>query len=89
MFPSLSSLSYYSCIYHVSFDIDIIAIMLSPVYDSVIHFLISMFYTGNPENGLTYFWITDSCPITVRAVKNKPPFEVLSLAGTIAATLQI
>ncbi|KAK4597957.1 hypothetical protein RGQ29_015467 [Quercus rubra] len=44
---------------------------------------------GNPHNGLTYFWITDSCPITVRAVKNKPPFEVLSLAGSIAATLQI
>ncbi|XP_030960963.1 ribose-phosphate pyrophosphokinase 4 isoform X2 [Quercus lobata] len=44
---------------------------------------------GNPDNGLTYFWITDSCPITVRAVKNKPPFEVLSLAGSIAATLQI
>ncbi|KAL4638972.1 hypothetical protein ACB092_03G184400 [Castanea dentata] len=44
---------------------------------------------GNPDNGLTYFWITDSCPLTVRAVKNKPPFEVLSLAGSIAATLQI
>ncbi|KAB1207859.1 Ribose-phosphate pyrophosphokinase 3, mitochondrial [Morella rubra] len=44
---------------------------------------------GNPENGLTYFWITDSCPKTVEAVKNRPPFEVLSLAGSIAATLQI
>ncbi|KAK6922268.1 Ribose-phosphate pyrophosphokinase, N-terminal domain [Dillenia turbinata] len=44
---------------------------------------------GSPENGLTYFWITDSCPLTVKEVKNKPPFEVLSLAGSIAAALQI
>ncbi|XP_071716501.1 ribose-phosphate pyrophosphokinase 4-like [Rutidosis leptorrhynchoides] len=44
---------------------------------------------GNPDNGLTYFWITDSCPLTVKEVKNKPPFEVLSLASSIAATLQI
>ncbi|KAG2701936.1 hypothetical protein I3843_06G063600 [Carya illinoinensis] len=44
---------------------------------------------GNPENGLTYFWITDSCSKTVTAVKNKPPFEVLSLAGSIAGALQI
>ncbi|OVA20787.1 Phosphoribosyltransferase domain [Macleaya cordata] len=44
---------------------------------------------GSPENGLTYFWITDSCPLTVKEVKNRRPFEVLSLAGAIAATLQI
>ncbi|XP_034703573.1 ribose-phosphate pyrophosphokinase 4-like [Vitis riparia] len=44
---------------------------------------------GCPANGLTYFWITDSCPLTVKEVKNKPPFEVLSLARSIAATLQI
>ncbi|PWA54771.1 ribose-phosphate pyrophosphokinase [Artemisia annua] len=44
---------------------------------------------GSPDNGLTYFWITDSCPLTVKEVKNKPPFEVLSLASSIAATLQI
>nr|XP_043626386.1 ribose-phosphate pyrophosphokinase 4-like [Erigeron canadensis] len=44
---------------------------------------------GHPDNGLTYFWITDSCPLTVKEVKNKPPFEVLSLASSIAATLQI
>lgn len=44
---------------------------------------------GRPENGLTYFWITDSCPLTVKHVKNKPPFEVLSLAGSIATALQI
>lgn len=44
---------------------------------------------GSPENGLTYFWITDSCPQTVQAVKNRKPFEVLSLAGPVAASLQI
>ncbi|KAM5567900.1 hypothetical protein ABKV19_015799 [Rosa sericea] len=44
---------------------------------------------GNPEQGLTYFWITDSCPTTVRDVMHNPPFEVLSLAGSIATTLQM
>ncbi|XP_071928777.1 ribose-phosphate pyrophosphokinase 4-like isoform X2 [Coffea arabica] len=44
---------------------------------------------GNPENGLSYFWITDSCPQTVKEVKNRAPFEVLSLAAVIATALQI
>ncbi|KAF6157454.1 hypothetical protein GIB67_004392 [Kingdonia uniflora] len=44
---------------------------------------------GSPENGLSYFWITDSCPLTVTQVKNRRPFEVLSLAGSIAGSLQI
>ncbi|KAL2559835.1 Ribose-phosphate pyrophosphokinase 3 [Forsythia ovata] len=44
---------------------------------------------GNPKNGMTYFWITDSCPQTVKQVKNKSPFEVLSLAAPIAAALQV
>ncbi|KAI4328183.1 hypothetical protein L6164_020561 [Bauhinia variegata] len=44
---------------------------------------------GHPENGFTYFWITDSCPLTVKEVMNKPPFEVLSLASSIAASFQI
>jgi len=44
---------------------------------------------GRPEEGLSYFWITDSCPFTVKEVKNRPPFEVISLAGSIAAALQI
>ncbi|XP_043707427.1 ribose-phosphate pyrophosphokinase 4 [Telopea speciosissima] len=44
---------------------------------------------GSPENGMSYFWITDSCPLTVKEIKNRPPFEVLSLSGSIAATLQI
>lgn len=44
---------------------------------------------GCPEEGMTYFWITDSCPLTVKEVKNRPPFEIISLAGSIAAALQI
>lgn len=44
---------------------------------------------GYPESAFTYFWITDSCPLTVQQVKNKPPFEVLSLASSISASLQI
>ncbi|KNA12007.1 hypothetical protein SOVF_129880 [Spinacia oleracea] len=44
---------------------------------------------GCPEEGMTHFWITDSCPLTVKMVKNRPPFEVISLAGSIAAALQI
>ncbi|XP_051149123.1 ribose-phosphate pyrophosphokinase 4 [Andrographis paniculata] len=44
---------------------------------------------GTPENGMSYFWITDSCPETVKQVKHKPPFEVLSLAAAIASALQI
>ncbi|KAI9074135.1 hypothetical protein K1719_043906 [Acacia pycnantha] len=44
---------------------------------------------GHPETAFTYFWITDSCPLTVKDVMNKPPFEVLSLAGSIAASLHI
>ncbi|CAN1758937.1 Ribose-phosphate pyrophosphokinase 4 [Linum perenne] len=41
------------------------------------------------EKSFDYFWITDSCPGTVKAVANKAPFEVLSLAGSIAESLQI
>lgn len=44
---------------------------------------------GSAENGFTYFWMTDSCPLTVKEVKNRLPFEVLSLASSIAASLQI
>eukprot|EP00798_Chlamydomonas_sp_ICE-L_P007354 gene7354-477_t len=39
--------------------------------------------------GFRYFWLTDSCPQTVEAVKGRAPFEVLSLASPIAAALQI
>ncbi|OIS99000.1 PREDICTED: ribose-phosphate pyrophosphokinase 4-like [Nicotiana attenuata] len=41
------------------------------------------------EKAFTYFWTTDSCPHTVKAVANKAPFEVISLAGSIADALQI
>ncbi|KAK2427971.1 ribose phosphate diphosphokinase subunit prs3 [Trifolium repens] len=44
---------------------------------------------GNPETAFTYFWITDSCPLTVKEVMHRPPFEVLSLASSISASLQI
>ncbi|XP_078149188.1 ribose-phosphate pyrophosphokinase 4-like [Carex rostrata] len=36
-----------------------------------------------------HFWITDSCPVTVKAIENRAPFEVLSLAASIADVLQI
>ncbi|KAK1299114.1 hypothetical protein QJS10_CPB14g00066 [Acorus calamus] len=42
-----------------------------------------------PSDGLSYFWITDSCPLTAKEVSGRAPFEVLSLASAIAATLQI
>ncbi|XP_068658328.1 ribose-phosphate pyrophosphokinase 4 [Aristolochia californica] len=41
------------------------------------------------NKSFTYFWITDSCPRTVKAIEGKAPFEVLSLAGSIADALQI
>ncbi|XP_027170693.1 ribose-phosphate pyrophosphokinase 4 [Coffea eugenioides] len=40
------------------------------------------------EKAFAYFWITDSCPLTVKAISDKAPFEVLSLAGSIADALQ-
>ncbi|XP_010323627.1 ribose-phosphate pyrophosphokinase 4-like isoform X2 [Solanum lycopersicum] len=46
------------------------------------------FLHKNDEKAFTYFWITDSCPVTVRAIANKAPFEVISLAGSIADALQ-
>ncbi|KAK3155086.1 hypothetical protein QOZ80_2BG0198660 [Eleusine coracana subsp. coracana] len=50
------------------------------------------FLTSNsagPGDQFAYFWITDSCPHTVKAIAQQPPFEVLSLAGSIADALQI
>ncbi|KAK4398201.1 Ribose-phosphate pyrophosphokinase [Sesamum angolense] len=41
------------------------------------------------EKAFAHFWITDSCPSTVKAIASKAPFEVLSLAGSIADALQI
>ncbi|KAG5579103.1 hypothetical protein H5410_049730 [Solanum commersonii] len=45
--------------------------------------------TDGSEKAFTYFWTTDSCPHTVKAVANNAPFEVISLAGSIADALQI
>ncbi|KMZ67876.1 putative Ribose-phosphate pyrophosphokinase [Zostera marina] len=42
-----------------------------------------------PENPFAFFWVTDSCPVTVQAILDKKPFEVLSLAGSISEALQI
>uniref|UniRef100_N1QUW4 Ribose-phosphate pyrophosphokinase 4 n=1 Tax=Aegilops tauschii TaxID=37682 RepID=N1QUW4_AEGTA len=50
------------------------------------------FMTANsagPGDQFAYFWITDSCPQTVKAISQQPPFEVLSLASSIADALQI
>ncbi|KAI4383380.1 hypothetical protein MLD38_009223 [Melastoma candidum] len=41
------------------------------------------------NKGFSYFWITDSCPHTVKVIGNRAPFEVLSLAASIADALQI
>ncbi|XP_015082277.1 ribose-phosphate pyrophosphokinase 4-like isoform X2 [Solanum pennellii] len=46
------------------------------------------FLHKDDEKAFTYFWITDSCPVTVKAIANKAPFEVISLAGSIADALQ-
>lgn len=47
------------------------------------------FMHKNDEKAFSYFWITDSCPLTVKAIANRAPFEVISLAGSIADALQI
>ncbi|KAE8678472.1 Ribose-phosphate pyrophosphokinase 3 [Hibiscus syriacus] len=47
------------------------------------------FTRKNDEKGFAYFWMTDSCPHTVKAIENRAPFEVLSLAESIADALQI
>lgn len=46
-------------------------------------------HTKDAEKAFSYFWVTDSCAPTVKAIANKAPFEVLSLAGSIADALQI
>ena len=44
---------------------------------------------GGASSGFTHFFLTDSCPQTVAAIGNRPPFEILSLSGSIAASLMI
>lgn len=45
--------------------------------------------SGGAADGFRYFWMSDSCPQTVRDITGKAPFEVLSLAAPIASALQI
>ena len=42
----------------------------------------------NPD-GFQKFWISDSCPQTVKDIAGIAPFEIVSLASTIAAALLI
>ena len=44
---------------------------------------------GGAHDGFRYFWLTDSCPQTAKAVDGRPPFNILSLAEPIAAALEI
>ncbi|KAM0942498.1 putative ribose-phosphate diphosphokinase [Dioscorea sansibarensis] len=44
---------------------------------------------GGVQSPFSYFWISGSCPHTVKAISSKAPFEVLSLAVSIADALQI
>lgn len=44
---------------------------------------------AGPHFGLANFWISDSCPITVKAVEGRRPFEILSLSGPILSALQV
>lgn len=46
-------------------------------------------FSEGSGNQFAHFWITDSCPLTVKAIDDRPPFEVISLAGSIANALQI
>ncbi|KAF9612838.1 hypothetical protein IFM89_004248 [Coptis chinensis] len=41
------------------------------------------------EKAFANFWITDSCPHTATTIANRAPFEIISLAGSIADALQI
>eukprot|EP00271_Cylindrocystis_brebissonii_P017144 TRINITY_DN432_c0_g1_i1.p1 TRINITY_DN432_c0_g1~~TRINITY_DN432_c0_g1_i1.p1 ORF type:complete len:423 (+),score=72.34 TRINITY_DN432_c0_g1_i1:189-1457(+) len=43
---------------------------------------------GEQEHGFAHFWITDSCAQTVKAVRGRQPFEILSLADAIRSALQ-
>lgn len=56
---------------------------------SLILFSILISFSEGSEKAFAYFWITDSCPLTVKAIANRAPFEILSLAGSIAEALQI
>ena len=44
---------------------------------------------GSASSGFTHFWLTDSCQQTVSEIGDRKPFEILSLAGSIASALMI
>eukprot|EP00238_Polyblepharides_amylifera_P010806 CAMPEP_0196585284 /NCGR_PEP_ID=MMETSP1081-20130531/50103_1 /TAXON_ID=36882 /ORGANISM="Pyramimonas amylifera, Strain CCMP720" /LENGTH=372 /DNA_ID=CAMNT_0041906775 /DNA_START=134 /DNA_END=1252 /DNA_ORIENTATION=+ len=44
---------------------------------------------GDSNSGFAHFWVTDSCPQTVSEILDRPPFEVLSLADSIADCLRL
>ena len=45
--------------------------------------------SNGTEDAFEFFWITDSCPRTVKEVQGQRPFEILSLAPPISAALLI
>lgn len=47
------------------------------------------FFSDGSGSPFAHFWVTDSCPLTIKAIENRAPFEVLSLAASIAEALQI
>lgn len=44
---------------------------------------------GTPAEGFQHFFITDSFPGSAEKLQGVQPFEVISLAGAVAAALQI
>ncbi|KAK3264563.1 hypothetical protein CYMTET_26705, partial [Cymbomonas tetramitiformis] len=44
---------------------------------------------GGAASGFKHFWMTDSCPQTVREVRDRAPFEILSLDASIGACLEL
>lgn len=64
-------------------------LLLKDILTTGINICIILHSEEECEKAFAYFWITDSCPFTVKAIENRPPFEVLSLAGSIADALQI
>lgn len=45
--------------------------------------------TGDGSFGWRKVWITDSCPQTTKAVRDREPFEILTLAEPIANALRV
>ncbi len=45
------------------------------------------FTQADPGDRFAHFWVTDSCPTVLEAIKGKAPFEILSLAPLIHKTI--